>query len=306
MKTSQKISSERVVLTSFLVDISDVVINIAVAAISGSVVMLSQALQGISDLIAAGFLVLGVKRSKRKADKKHPLGYGREIYFWTFLSALVTFSITAGVSFYLGFKRFVNPEPIENIELTFIALTIAIATNGYSMSLGLRRLLGKNNLSKLKEVLTKSVLIETKKAFILDLMGTTASILGLIALILYQTTGSMHFDGLGAMVIGVVMGFLALFVIKGSKDLLVGQSALPEVENEIIKTTESFPHVIKVLDLKTLHIGSEKLLVNMEVHLEDKLSTDEIEKLIDNIESKIRQTVPSAVSIQIELETPDT
>jgi cation diffusion facilitator family transporter len=306
MKSSKHISSERVVLTSFVVDLSDIVISLIVALISGSVVMLSQALQGVSDLIAAGFLVLGVKRSKKSADKKHPLGYGREIYFWTFLSALVTFSITAAASFYLGLIRFLNPEPIERLELTFIALTIAIVTNGYSMSLGLRRLLGKHSLSKLKEVVTNSVMIETKKAFVLDLMGTVASILGLTALILYKTTGNLRFDGLGAMIIGVVMGFLALFIIKGAKDLLVGQSASSEVENEIIKTTESFPHVIKVLDLKTLHLGSDKLLVNLEVHLEDRLTTDEIESLIDKIEAKIRQTVPSAISIQIELETPDT
>jgi len=304
-KTPRKITSERVVLTSFVVDISDVVINTIVAFISGSVVMLSQALQGLSDLTAAGFLVLGVRRSKKKADKKHPLGYGRELYLWTFLSALVTFTVTAGASFYFGMKRFINPEPVRNIELTFMALAIALITNGYSLSLVLRRLLGKSSITKLKDVFTKSVLIETKKAFVLDLMGVTASLLGLVALFLYKFTGNLRFDGVGAMVIGVTMAILSFFIIKNTKDLLLGQSASLEIEKQITKAAESFSGVNKVLKLQTLHIGSEKLLVNMEVHLADKLSTDDIEKLIDRIEIRIRKEVPSAVNILIELETPD-
>jgi cation diffusion facilitator family transporter len=302
---NKKISSEKVVITSFLVDISDILINAVVTYLSGSVVMLSQLLQGFADLTASGFLVLGVKRSKHKPDKVHPLGYGREIYFWTFISALITLSITAGASFYFGLRRFLNPKPVENIELSLLALSFALITNGYSMSLGLKRLMGTSSFSKLKEVLTKSVLIDTKKAFVLDLMGTTASILGLIALTLYITTGNYRLDGIGAMAIGVTMAVLAIFILKGAKELLVGTSASTKIEKKIIKATESFPKVNKVLKLQTLNIGTDKLLVNMEVHLVDKLETDEIEKLIDKIESEIRKVVPSAINIQIELETPD-
>lgn len=305
VNSAKKISSEKVVITSFLVDISDILINAVVVYLSGSVVMLSQLLQGFADLTASGFLVLGVKRSKHEPDRVHPLGYGREIYFWTFVSALITLSITAGASFYFGLRRFLNPEPIENIGIAFAALIFALITNGYSMTLGLKRLMGTNSLSKLKEVLTKSVLIDTKKAFVLDLMGTTASILGLIALALYIVTGNYQLDGLGAMAIGTTMAILAIFILKGAKDLLVGTSASPEIERKITQTTEAFPKVNKVLKLQTLNIGTEKLLVNMEVHLVDKLETDEIEKLIDKIESEIRKRVPSAIHIQIELETPD-
>ncbi|MFC1600526.1 cation diffusion facilitator family transporter [Patescibacteria group bacterium] len=302
---NKKISSERVVITSFFVNVSDIIVNAIVVYLSGSVVMLSQLLQGFADLTATGFLVYGVKRSKRKADKVHPLGYGREIYFWTFLSALVTLSITAGASFYFGLKRFLNPEPVENIGLAFIALSFALITNGYSMSLGLKRLLGGSSFSKIKEVVTKSVLIDTKKAFVLDLMGATASVLGLVALFLCAVSGNYQLDGLGAMAIGIAMGFMALFILKGAKDLLVGKSASSEIEKKIVKAAESFPKVNKVLKLQTLNIGTDKLLVNMEVHLVDKLTTDEIEKLIDKIESEIRRAVPSAAHIQIELETPD-
>lgn len=301
----KSITSEKVVLTSLLVDISDVLINAAIAIISGSVVMLSQALEGAADLLASFFLLLGVRRSKRPSDKSHPFGYGRELYFWTFLSALATFVITAGASFYFGLLRFLNPHPIENIGFAYLALFIGIATNGYSTSLSFRRLIGKGPLTKIFDAFSHSALIASKTAFVLDLMGTLASVLGLVALLLFRITGNLRFDGLGAMAIGVLLSFLALFIIKGAKDLLVGQSAAPAVEERITKVTLKDPNVKEVISLQTLQIGAERLLINMEINLADELTTNEIEILIDKIEKEIKKEVPSAVNIQIELETPN-
>ena len=305
LKKHQKFTSERVVLISFIVDILDVVIGIIVTILSGSVVMISQTLEGVADLLATGLLLLGVKRSKRPSTRKHPFGHGRELYFWTFLAALLTFIITAGASFYLGLKRFLYPEPVTNIGLACLVLLVTIFTNGYATSLSLKRLLRKKSISNLWSVFNRSAFIETKTTLVLDVMGTTASILGLVSLVLYVKTGDLRFDGLGAMAIGVTLAILVLFIIKGAKDLLVGQAALPETEEKIIKTAELFPTVEKVLDLRTLHIGTGRLLVNMEVHLINKLTTDEIELLIDNIKNEIKKDVPQATDIQIELETPD-
>ena len=304
LKTN-KISSKRVVMTSFLVSISDVVFNMIVAYFSGSVVMISQALEGGADLLATGLLYIGLKKSKKPSDKKHPYGYGRELYFWTFLAALATFGITAGLSFYFGLQKFRHPEQVENLFLVFAMLIFAIITNGYSTSLSLRRLLGRRSLAHIWRVFKDSAFIETKTTFVIDLMGTTAAFLGLVSMSLYQITGNYKFDGIGAMAIGITLAILAFFIIEGAKDLLVGQSASPEVEEKIKKTALSFEKVKKILDLRTLNIGSEKLLINMEVHLQDKMETDEIETLIDKIEEAIRKEVPAASSIQIELETPD-
>lgn len=303
-KKLTKISIEKVVATSFIVDVSDVVLNLFVAFISGSVVMLSQAMEGAADLIASGLLLVGVIRSKRPADRKHPYGYGREVYFWTFISGLVTFSFTACLSIYFGFQRLFNPEPIEHLLLVYVTLIITIATNGYSFSLSSRRLLGVKGFSKITEVFQHSALIETKTTFVLDLMGTVASIIGLIALLIYGLTGDSRFDGIGAIAIGISLAFFAYFILKGAKELLVGQSASIETEKKIIKAALSYSQVVKVLDLRTILIGPNKLLVSLEVHLKDNLHTDEIEVLIDKIERKIRKQVPEATHIQIELETP--
>lgn len=298
------ISSEKVLTVSFLVDLIDILANSLVAVLTGSVVMFSQALQGGADLLASGLLIVGISKSKRPSDRKHPFGSGKEIYFWTFLSALTTFTITAGLSFYFGLKRFLNPEPLQNINLAIIILLVSILTNGYSMSLSFRRILGKRVHKNIFEIFLHSAFIETKTAFILDLMGTLASILGLISILLYKITGNQRFDGLGAMLIGVTLAILAIFILKSAKDLLVGQSASPDIEDRIKSTVKALSEVEQVISLRTLRIGTGTLMVDIEVNLQDGLTTDEIETLIDQIQVDIIKQVPAAKDVRVALETP--
>jgi len=299
------ISARRVVWVSFLLNISDVVVNLAVALLTGSVTVLAQALEGGADLLSSGLLLVGLKQSQRPADRRHPYGYGRELYFWSFFSGLATFGVTAALSFYWGLQRFLAPEPILNLPITYLALILSVTTNGYAASLSFRRLLGKRKISQLRDTFMHSALIETKTTLVLDVMGTSASLLGLTALVIYGMTGDLRFDGVGAMMTGVALAFFAFFILKGAKELLIGQSAGYEIEGKIKKAVIAFSEVINVLDLRTVVLGSERLLVNIEVHLKDGLTTDEIEKLVDRIEKKIRLAVPITLHIQIELETPD-
>jgi len=300
-----QISAHKVIKTSFLVDLSDIVLSLSVALITGSAVMFTQAMEGASDLLASGLLFIGQKNSQKNNDKNHPFGYGREIYFWTMISALVTFTFTAVLSFILGYHRYQNPQPVRNIMLAFWILVITFVTNAYSFSLSFRRLLGGRKLVKIIQIFYRSNLIETKTTLILDLMGTLASLLGLVALLIYQLTGDFRFDGLGAMLIGGVLAVLALSIVAEVKDLLIGISASPETEKLIRESTMEISTVNKILDLRTMLIGTDKILVNMEVNLKDSLTTDELEALIDKIKAKIKKEVPGVSHIQIELESPD-
>ncbi len=301
----KRVSASRVVLTSFIVDTIDIILNLTVVIFTGSIIMLSELLEGIADLIASGLLLVGITRSQRKANKIHPFGYGRELYFWTLLAALVMFFVTATFSIHFGWERFFNPKPIHNIYWAFVVLIIGFVTNTYALFVSINRLLRGRPFSKLFPIFLNSSLIETKTTFILDLMGSSAALLGFLSLAAYYLTHDQRLDGLGAMIIGVVLAALSLFLIGSIRDLMVGKSASKDVEDKIRSTTFSIPQVKDVLDLKTMHIGSERLLVNIEVNLEDELTTDEIEKLIDKIKEKIREEVPSVKHIQVELETPD-
>lgn len=299
------VSAHRVIATSFLVDISDVILSFLIALASGSVVMASQALEGAADLVSSGLLFYGFRKANQPADRTHPFGYGKELYFWTLMSALLMFMFTALASIYQGWERLLNPHPITNINIVYYVLIMTTLTNLYSFSLSFKRLLGKHNLGKILAIFYQSNLIETKTVFVMDLMGSLASVLSLIAMILYQITGDARFDGLGAILIGIVLAILAFSLIVEIKDLVIGISAPLETQLKIRQIAESVNKVNKVIDLRTMIIGNNKILVNLEVNLDDKLTTDEIELLVDKIKTEIKKEIGSAKYIQIELESPE-
>lgn len=297
-------SSLRVVRTSFLVDVLDILLNVAVAIASGSTVMLAQALRGGADLLTSGLLLVGLKRSRRRANRKYAFGYGREIFFWTLMSGIMMVAVTATVSFREGWQQFAEPEVLSHLPVALTVLAIGLAANWYALLLSIRRLRSNNQSVTVWGAFTGSVLVETKATFVLDLMGSLGGILGLVSLCLSLVTGNQQFDGLGAMFIGVMTAVLALLLILDVKDLLVGRSADPELESEIRAVALAIKGVEGVLDLRTMYIGSERLLVNMELDVDQKLQTAQLEQLMDIVKAEVKDKVPTVHHIQIELETP--
>lgn len=212
-----KISPTRVVLTSFFVDALDIALNLAIMLVTGSVVMLAELFQGVSDLLASGFLLVGLRRPRR------------EIFLWTILSALCMLLLASSLSFYFGLQRFLQPEPIQNITLAYAALFISATTNGYAFYVSVRRILNSRPPTKLWKAYSKSTKLMTRNTFILDLMGMSAALVGLAAVVLYQMTGELRYDGLGAMGIGIVLAFLSTDLLldirnaAGSKRITKGE-----------------------------------------------------------------------------------
>lgn len=304
-KEKPKISILRVALTSFVVDISDVGLNLLVAMLTGSVVVVTQVIAGLADMTASGLTVVGVVRSKKPADKKHPFGYGREVYFWALLAGLFMFMISAVASFWFAWNRFVNPHIVNNLWMAAVVTLVGVVTNGYALTLAVRRLLKHREFSKLAYVFLNSSLIETKTALVMDLTGTLSSALGLVALWLYSFTGEPRYDALGGMAIASLMAILAFALLLNVRELIIGRSTSGENEERIMKAVLEVAGVIKIVDLRTLIIGSEKLMAHVEVHVEDGLTTDEIERLIDKIQKHVSEKVESVKLVQVEIETPD-
>ena len=301
----KKISDLRVVATSFLVSISDVVLNFLVAYFTGSAVMLAQGLQGVSDLITGGILFMGVKRSSRIADKNYHFGYGREVFFWVVLAGVLMFFGTGGLSVYFGWQQVTSPNPVDNVWLAFAMLMVGFATNGYAFSLSLKRLRRMHHGFGWWHQLLRSSVVETKATFLIDLMGTIAAGLGFVALAAYVFTGNPVFDGFGSIAIGMAMMLCATLLIRDARDLLVGRAVDPEVTQRIISAADSVDGIDSVLDLRTMYIGSAKILVILEVHMPDELITDQIEHIIDKVKQVVQTSVPEVHHIQIEVETPD-
>ncbi len=300
---SKKISPERVVLTSLSVDALDIILNLTAAIITGSIVMIAGTLQGTIDSLSKIFVYIGLKHSKKPADREHPFGYGKSLYISTFLSGIFMFAVTAVVTFYIGLQRFINPQEIKNIWLAWIILFVALISNFYSFCIGLKRILGERKIKKFIKAYKESAFLETKTTLILDLTGTLAILFGLIALLLHHFTGNWKFDGIGAMIIGITLGILTLFLLNNTRHLLIGKRAHPKIERKIKECILSVKNVKEVLDLKTMNLGLSNILVNVEVSVDEDLKTKQIEKLMDKIRAKVQREIKEVSHIQIELET---
>ena len=296
---TKKISSRKTVWTSFLVDLGDIILNVIVMLATGSVVMLAEAFEGLSDLVASGLLLIGLRSSKRRANKKHPFGYGKSLFFWTLISAIVMLIFGSGLSVYFGVQRFLHPQEVEKIFLAYGALCISIITNGYALSLSTRRLLEKEKFSKLFRIFLTTTHVETKNTFILDFTGTASAIMGFVSLILYQFVNVHFFDAVGAILIGLLIGVSSVMLIWGIKDYLIGKTASAATEKSIRKAILRANEVAGITELKTMYIGSEKLLVHIDVTIK-AAEQKNIERTVESIKDHVRREVPVVFSIQVE------
>lgn len=299
-----RISATRVVWTSFIVDLADLFLNLVVAILTGSVVVLAETLQGGADVLTSGLLLVGVNQASRRSNRHYRFGYGRELFFWVLISGVSMIAITATLSIFFGLQRFFHPQPLQHLLLAYGALVIGLITNSYALSISLKRLSADHpNLSVWQRV-TRSIHVESKTTLILDSMGTMAALFGILTLGLYQITGNQRFDGIGAAIVGVLTAVFAVSLIVEVKELLVGKSAAPETEAEIRMAVTQVVGVKQLLDLRTMYLGSSRILVNIEVHLDQTLRTAEIEQIMDQIKKRVKQQVPEVHHIQVELETP--
>ena len=213
---------------------------------------------------------------------------------------------TGGASLVLGYKQVVNPSGIENTWIALVMLAIGLSTNFYAFRLSYLRL---NRCSGRKSVwkhLVNSSIVETKATFMIDFLGTIAAVFGLVSLILFVITGNEMFDGIGSMVIGLSMMVGAGLLIRDVRDLIIGKSVDDETSQAITKAALSVKYVNDILDLRTMYLGPERLLVILEVHIEDDRTTDEIENTTDEIKDVVKRLVPITEHIQVEVETPET
>ncbi len=221
------------------------------------------------------------------------------------MAGILMFLGAGGMSVYFGLQQIIDPTPIANIWLALAMLTFGFCTNAYAFSLSLRRLRRLHPGVGWLQQLLRSSIVETKATFLIDFLGTTATVLGLIALSLYLLTGNAVFDGVGSVVIGLSMMFLAALLIRDARDLIVGRAIEPQITQRIIGAAQSVHGVQSILDLRTMYLGSAKILVILEVHMHDGLDTDQLEKIIDNVKEVVKENVPEVHHIQVEIETPE-
>ncbi len=295
-------SDQKVIIVSLLVNLTDIVINLVVALITGSATIFSEMAKGIADSLGSIFLVIGQKRSQKRKDQDHPLGYSREAFFWSLMSAFVMLVIGGGLSLWRGVNQLIHPEPLESPYLAMIVIIIAVFTNGYAVSLSARKL--KEEFGSLKVIFSYYHHPLVKGAFLRDLIGTTTSVFGLFAIFAYQIWDMPLFDALGAIISSVLMTGSSLFLIIQARALITGQT-LPKESIEELK--EIILRVGKIEDINSLvaiYSGANEILLDADLDMDEQLSTLEIEEILDVIEDSIKEAFPNINRVRVLLNSP--
>ncbi|HEY6627348.1 MAG TPA: cation diffusion facilitator family transporter, partial [Acidimicrobiia bacterium] len=262
--------------------------------------MLAESIHSVADTANQGLLLLGGRQSRRVADQEHQFGYGRERYFWSFVVALVLFSLGGLFSIYEGISKILHPHELTSIGWAIAVLLVAIVLEGFSFRTAIvesRKVKGER---KWVEFVRTSRSPELPVVLLEDAGALCGLFLALVGVGLYVVTGNVLWDALGTLSIGVLLVAIAIFLTIEMKSLLIGEAALESHITAINEALASSPHVIRIIDLRTQHIGPEELLVGAKVEFTETLNSPQVAAAIDEAEAAIRKAVPIASRIYVE------
>lgn len=262
------------------------------AAITGSGAMLAETLHSFADCGNQLLLLVGIRQSGKPANTKHPLGYGRAMYFYSFIVAMLLFSGGGLFSIYEGVHKLQHPEPVGDITIALVILGISIGLEGWST-------LGNVKVLKEKRGTTPffRYLRETKDSDLVVVFGeNSAAVLGLClatgALLVAKHTNDGRWDAVGSLAIGTVLIGVAIFLAREIQSLLVGEAADPKLQQAVEKLAVDDPNVDKVLRLLTIQQGPGEIVVAMKLKFRSGLETTQLVEAINGFERELKQRVP--------------
>ncbi len=290
----------RAIIAALLANAGIALAKFIAYVVTGSASMLAESIHSVADTANQGLLLLGGRQSRRVADQEHQFGYGRERYFWSFVVALVLFSLGGLYSIYEGISKILHPHELTSIGWAIAVLLVAIVLEGFSFRTAVgesRKIKGER---KWVEFVRTSRSPELPVVLLEDAGALCGLSLAMVGLGLYVITGNVIWDALGTLSIGVLLVAIAIFLTIEMKSLLIGEAALEIHIKAINQALAGSPHVSRVIDLRTQHIGPEELLVAAKVEFTETLTSPEVAAAIDEAEASIRNAIPIASRIYIE------
>jgi cation diffusion facilitator family transporter len=294
--------SKKVIFAALLGNTLISITKFGAAFTTGSSAMLSEGIHSLVDTGNQGLLLYGIARSKRPADEAYPFGHGKEIYFWSFVVAILIFALGGGISIYEGIKHLEHPEPIANPLVNYIVLGLAMVFEGAAWFFAFREF----TRAKGKWGYLEAVQRAKDPSIFVVLFEDTAAMLGLIVafagVALTQITGNYLFDGTASIIIGLILFGTAVWLAYETKGLLIGESADHAVVQGIREMAKDNVAVDCVNEVLTMHMGPDFVLLNMSVDFRDNISADEVERAIGGMDSAIKQQYPQVKRVFIEAE----
>ena len=261
------------------------------AFVTGSGAMLAEAVHSLADCGNQGLLLLGLKNAKRPPTPDHPLGEGKAIYFWSFLVALLLFSVGGAFSIYEGIHKLGSPEPLKWPWLAIGVLTFGIVAESFSMWGCLREVNKARGQRSLWRWFRESRQSELIVIFGEDLAALLGLVFALLAVVLTFITGNPLFDAIGTLAIGVLLVVIAVFIAIEVKALLIGQSVDPEMKAEILRFLAARPEVARVFNLVTLQLGQD-VMVAIKAEMSRDLATRGVVDAINAVEKDLKAKFP--------------
>ena len=291
---------KRAIIAAFLANLGIAVAKFVGFAITGASSMLSEAIHSVADTGNQGLLLLGGRRSERAADQQHPFGYGRERYFWSFVVAVVLFTLGSMFAIYEGIHKIQHPEPLENPAVALAILGVAIVLESYSFRTAVHESRPLKGDASWWQFLRTSKVPEFPVVLLEDTGALVGLAVALTAVLLNIVTDDSVYDGIGSVVIGLILGVIAVFLCIEMKSLLIGESASASDRARIDGAIAGTPDVVRIIHSRTEHLGPEEILLAAKVEFSADLDVRGLAEAVDRVEAAVRAEVPAARVIYIE------
>jgi cation diffusion facilitator family transporter len=303
--------SKSVVLIALGCNLGIAAAKFVAAAWTHSSAMLSEAIHSLVDTANQGLLLFGIARAKRPADDQHPFGYGKEIYFWSFIVAMVLFPLGAGVAIYEGIHKVLNPHPLQNVAWLYAVLAVAMCLEGYSLLKAVREFKARPEarhgfveaLRRSKDPSLFAIVLEDLAA----MLGLTIALAGTLVA---HLGGYDRADGVASILIGLVLAAVAAFMSTEIKSLIVGEAASRVVQaglREIVAGEIGAGKAIrKINDIRTMHLGPHDVLVTASVDFQDSISARTVEDVTGRLQAVIKSRFPEVRHLFIEVQSENT
>jgi cation diffusion facilitator family transporter len=291
----------KAVVAALLANTGIAVTKFIAFALTRSASMLAEAIHSVADAGNQVLLLVGGKRAQREADELHQFGFGRERYVYSFIVAIVLFSVGGLFALYEGWHKIQDPHGIDNWKWVPVAVLVAaIIMESFSFRTAIveaNKVRGKVGWGRF---IRNARSPELPVILLEDFAALTGLVLALIGVVLTLATGNGVYDGLGSMAIGALLVCVAVFLAIEMKSLLLGESATSESQQKIVAAIENTPGVQRLIHIKTLHLGPEEILVAAKVGVEPTADAAVVAETIDAAERAIREAEPMCIQIYLE------
>jgi cation diffusion facilitator family transporter len=268
-------------------------------AITGSSSMLAEGVHSVADTANQGLLLFGRRRASRAATPEHPFGYGRDRFFYSFVVALLLFTLGSAFAIYEGVHKLAAPEELENPLVAIVILLVAVALEGYSFRTAVHESRGLKGGATWWGFIRQSVNPELPVVLLEDTGALVGLVFALAGVGLTMATGDPVWDAIGTVAIGVLLGVIAVILIVETKSLLIGEGARAPLRATISSSLVGGP-VERVIHLRTQYLGPEELLVAAKIAVPASLPTGDVAAAIDAAEARLREAVPEARLVYLE------